>query len=124
MLEKSERAQLLEVARCSIASGLGGAGPERMPDGARSARLLEPRATFTTLTLQGKLRGCCGTIEPRRALVDDVWHNAWVSAFADPRFRPIAARELGALEISRSSRSPPAVKPSSLRPCNRALTVS
>jgi len=106
MLEKSERAQLLELARRSIASGLGRASPERMPQSAWPSRLLEPRATFTTLTLAGTLRGCCGTIEARRALVDDVWHNAWTSAFADPRFWPVAAAELAALEISISVLTP------------------
>jgi uncharacterized protein len=106
MLEKNERTRLLVVARCSIASGLGRVSPERMPEGAWPSRLLEPRATFTTLTLDGKLRGCCGTIEPRRPLVDDVWHNAWVSAFADPRFLPVAAGELVALEISISVLTP------------------
>lgn len=106
MLEGSERAQLLQVARCSIARGLGRTSPGLMPDAAWPSRLLEPRATFTTLTLGGELRGCCGTIEPQRPLVDDVWHNAWVSAFADPRFWPVAARELAALEISISVLTP------------------
>jgi len=106
MLEKSERARLLELARCSIESGLCRAGPGLTPDAAWPSRLLEPRATFTTLTLEGRLRGCCGTLEPRRPLVEDVWHNAWVSAFADPRFSPIAAGELATLEVSISVLTP------------------
>lgn len=68
--------------------------------------MLEPRATFTTLTISGELRGCCGTIEPQRPLVEDVWHSAWSSAFADPRFPPVSSRETERLEISISVLSP------------------
>jgi len=106
MFEATERAQLLELARCSIARGIGRHAPVSVPGRAWPPRLLEPRATFTTLTLGGQLRGCCGSIEPRRPLIDDVWHNAWTSAYADPRFEPLTAWELHALEITVSVLSP------------------
>jgi AmmeMemoRadiSam system protein A len=106
MLETSERARLLEFARLSIARGAGGRHPEPAPEDAWSPALLEPRATFTTLTLEGELRGCCGTIEPQRALVHDVWHNAWASAYADPRFWPVSATELASLAIAISVLTP------------------
>ena len=38
--------------------------------------LRSPGATFVTLRLDGELRGCIGSIEARRALGDDVAHNA------------------------------------------------
>jgi hypothetical protein len=100
MLEQSDRQRLLELARQSTARGLGRARPEPVPDGPWSVALREPRATFTTLTLGGALRGCRGAIEPHRALVEDVWHNAWASAYDDPRFPPVSADEVPRLEIS------------------------
>jgi len=106
MLELSDRARLLELARGSIARGSGGRQPGPTPEDAWSPALLEQRATFTTLTLEGELRGCCGTIEPQRALVEDVWHNAWASAYADPRFWPVSTTELGLLEIAISVLTP------------------
>jgi uncharacterized protein len=106
MLKNGERSQLLELARRSIDCGLGGIRPEPAPEEAWSPRLLEPQATFVTLTLDGELRGCCGTIEPERPLVYDVWQNAWVSAYADPRFYPLPATELGSLEIAISALTP------------------
>jgi len=68
--------------------------------------LLEPRATFTTLMRRGALRGCCGTIEARWALVQDVWHNAWVSAYEDPRFPPVSPNEVVELDIAISVLTP------------------
>lgn len=106
MLEQSDRRRLLELARQSTARGLGRARPEPLPDGPWPAALCELRATFTTLTLGGALRGCRGAIEPHRALVEDVWHNAWASAFDDPRFPPVSADEIPRLAISISVLSP------------------
>lgn len=87
----------------SLSAYPAGQGSHETRADAWPSRLLEPRAT---LTLEGKLRGCCGTIEPRRSLVDDVWHNAWVSAFADPRFWPVAAGEVAPLKVSISMLTP------------------
>jgi len=107
MLETTDRVRLLELARCSVAAGIGRQLPARPPQhAAASASLLEPCATFTTLKLEGELRGCCGTIEPRRPLIHDVWYNAWASAYLDPRFPPVSAAELAALSYTISVLSP------------------
>ena len=100
MLENGERSRLLELARGSIARGLSRGAMQVLSKGEWSSRLLAPRAAFTTLTLGGELRGCCGTIEPQRSLVEEVWRSAWLSAFADPRFPPVAAAELASLRIA------------------------
>jgi uncharacterized protein len=107
MLEKADRIRLLELARCSVAAGIGRRLPARPPEHATaSAPLLMPRATFTTLALEGELRGCCGTIEPLRPLLLDVWYNAWASAYVDARFPPVSAAELSALTFTISVLSP------------------
>jgi AmmeMemoRadiSam system protein A len=105
MLDETERSELLNLAERSIARGLYGPR-ESLPDRTWSPRLLERRATFTTLKIQGQLRGCCGSVDAQRALVEDVWRSAWNSAYADPRFWPVPHDELGLLEISISVLSP------------------
>jgi len=101
-LEPASRAALLRIAATSIETGLA-----RVTSGLPVARelpaqLSELRASFVTLTIGGTLRGCCGSLEPARALAHDVWRNARASAFNDPRFPPLAAAEWprAALEVS------------------------
>lgn len=55
--------------------------------------LAEQRATFVTLTLQGRLRGCIGSIIAHRPLIDDLIYNAQAAAFHDPRFPPLTQAE-------------------------------
>ena len=50
-------------------------------------------ASFVTLKQGQALRGCIGSLEARRALVEDVAANAVAAAFRDPRFPPLAAGE-------------------------------
>jgi hypothetical protein len=69
---------------------------------AQHPELLAPQATFATLTLNGELRGCIGTLEAYRPLVDDLIANAKAAAFEDPRFYPLSPEEFEntLLEIS------------------------
>ena len=82
-------AALLRLARAAIGEQLG----KPAPAGASQARLQEPGATFVTLTQQGQLRGCIGSLEAHRALLHDVRENALAAAFRDPRFSPLAVEE-------------------------------
>jgi AmmeMemoRadiSam system protein A len=105
-LDAADRRRLVDLARESIARGVGRGRPAPLPAGAWSASLCELRATFTTLTLGGELRGCRGTIDPCRPLAEDVWANAWASAYDDPRFPPVTVDEGPCLDISISVLSP------------------
>jgi len=89
---------LLAIAREAIAEGLGIA--RIVPRAADW--LARPAATFVTLRQQGELRGCIGSIDPRRALGEDVARNAQAAAFRDPRFGPLAVHEFEtvAVEVS------------------------
>jgi hypothetical protein len=71
---------LLKLARNEIASKLG--QPSEKP--VKAAWLQEPGASFVTLTRQGELRGCIGTLEAHRPLGVDVRENAVAAAFRDP----------------------------------------
>ena len=97
---------LSRVALESIESGLG-SGSSKTVDISISTRTLnEPRASFVTLKKQGTLRGCIGTLEAHRRLVDDVAANAFAAAFRDPRFDKLASGELDSLEIGISILGP------------------
>jgi hypothetical protein len=92
---------LIAVARQAIMSG---AWPEA---GEWSEPWLrEPGASFVTLKIEGALRGCIGSLEPRRALGDDVAHNGYAAAYRDPRFPPVSAGERSRLQVEVSVLSP------------------
>ena len=95
-------AVLLGLARGAIASGLG----HHMGLPASAPWLREPGACFVTLTVGGQLRGCIGSLEPRRSLLEDVRANAAAAAFRDPRFPPLTAEEFDATRIEVSLLSP------------------
>ncbi len=99
------KAILPQIARHSIELALRGLpfpADERMELVRRFPELAEQRATFVTLTIDGRLRGCIGSILPQRALIDDVIENARAAAFKDPRFPPLSAEEFPrvAIEVS------------------------
>jgi len=98
----AEQRALFEVARASIAYGLKQNTPlpvraEKYPESLRVKR-----ATFVTLRLHGKLRGCIGGFEADLPLVEDVADHAFAAAFCDPRFSPLTQEEFAdlGLEIS------------------------
>ena len=95
---------LLPLARATIARQLGLALTARED----APFLQEIGASFVTLKYQGRLRGCIGSLEARRALVDDVKHNARSAAFLDPRFRPVSLREFDQITVEVSLLSVPA----------------
>lgn len=99
---------LLPLARGSIAEALGRHYP--LPDH-DEPWLDEPGATFVTLTRDGALRGCIGSLEARRPLREDVRANALNAAFRDPRFPPLASREWPDIRVEVSLLAPPELLP-------------
>lgn len=89
---------LLPIARAAIARELG----EHRTVREEAEWLRAPGACFITLKLDGRLRGCIGTLRAHRALLDDIKANAVAAAFRDPRFKPLSTAEFAAttLEIS------------------------
>lgn len=69
--------------------------------------LQEQGASFVTLTQDGQLRGCIGSIIAHRPLLDDIIHNAKAAAFKDPRFMPLREEELERTKIEVSLLTPP-----------------
>ncbi len=95
---------LLPIARAAISQALYVPFHDADED---APWLLEPGACFVTLTQEGDLRGCIGTLEAHRALLDDVKNNALAAAFRDPRFSPLRAAELAHTRVEVSLLSAP-----------------
>lgn len=93
---------LLEVAQASISHGLENG--QAMPVDVRefAAELREPGASFVTLKIRRELRGCVGSPEAWRPLVEDVVANAYRAAFADNRFEPVSRGEWPDVDVSLS----------------------
>ena len=102
-------AALLGLARQSIAKHFGQSGAWQEPPPLQE--LAQPGATFVTLTQEGMLRGCIGSLQAHRPLADDVKANALAAAFHDPRFPPLAPEELARtrIEVSLLSAAQPFV---------------
>jgi AmmeMemoRadiSam system protein A len=103
---QQQRGILLDVAAASIRHGLERGRPLEVNVRDYDEDLREWRASFVTLNIHGRLRGCIGMLEAVRSLVADVAANAWAAAFRDPRFPPLREEEYGALEIHISVLNP------------------
>jgi AmmeMemoRadiSam system protein A len=101
-LENEKGSTLLKLARSEIASKLG----HDVSSPAQAGWLAEPGASFVTLTRQGELRGCIGTLEAHRPLGLDVRENAVAAAFRDPRFMPLTRVEFDEIRVEVSVLSP------------------
>ncbi len=91
--------ELLRLARGSIEYGIAHAEPLPINCDEMPRALTEPAATFTTLRLEGQLRGCCGGLEAVYPLAKDVVNSAFHAAFRDHRFGPVREDELGAIRL-------------------------
>ncbi len=114
-LDRSDGRVLVSIARASIAGSFG----IRISVQEDAAFLRRPGASFVTLKSENRLRGCIGSLEARRTLVEDVRENARAAAFRDPRFAPLAFDELSALKIEVSVLS--ALAPLAFRDQEHAL---
>jgi AmmeMemoRadiSam system protein A len=94
-----ERVQLLQMAHDAILSILE---ERELQTSVSSSHLSELRGAFTTLYLNGKLRGCVGYPTAILPLYRTVIETAQAAAFDDPRFAPVSLDEAGELKVSLS----------------------
>ena len=99
---RSRGQTLLPIARAAISTALH--RPLQAQEDA--AWLQQPGACFVTLTQQGQLRGCIGSLEARRSLLADVKANAVAAALHDPRFPSLTLAELADTQVELSLLSP------------------
>jgi len=93
---------LLGIARAAIEAKLFGAASTIDAPWLRQAG-----ATFVTLTRDGVLRGCIGSLQAERSLGIDVAENAIGAAFRDPRFPAMTAAEWPSVRLEVSLLSAP-----------------
>ncbi len=98
---------LLSLARASIKSSLESKEVDTNGLADEYPYLLEEGACFVTLSINGRLRGCIGSILARRPLLEDLLSNARAAAFNDPRFSPLSAEEFEQVKIEVSILTPP-----------------
>ena len=88
-------ALLVQLARAAVQRALGLPAPFFFS----APWLDQAAAVFVTLTRDGALRGCIGSLTAHRALALDVAENAAAAALRDLRFAPVNAQELPALKV-------------------------
>ncbi|MBI2896658.1 MAG: AmmeMemoRadiSam system protein A [Deltaproteobacteria bacterium] len=124
LVEPAQQRALLSVARRALAAHLGrGWGA---PDPYEThPELTRPSGAFVSLHRGHDLRGCIGTFESGRPLVETVRSMAVSAATRDPRFPPVGADELDDLtiEISVLGATRPA-QPSEVEVGRHGLCVS
>jgi uncharacterized protein len=103
----AHRCELLALARASIESALPRGELRPYAGAPLDEELMQPGSSFVTLHNNGELRGCCGSIDAPRPLAEDVWRNAWASAFSDYRFPHLTASEWPQIDLHISVLSPP-----------------
>jgi len=98
-LSDEEQRILRRLARQALEAAVHKLPMPQIDTNEMTSRLQELGASFVTLTIQGMLRGCVGTLEPYQSLADDVREHAVASGLQDYRFPPVRAEELNLIEI-------------------------
>ena len=104
MLSLDDGRAAVRWARASLATALGsgpGAPPVPLRDPPDAPVFQEPRGVFVTLKRHssGELRGCIGYPLPYLPLARGIARSAVAAATEDPRFPPVAGKELGRLTV-------------------------
>ena len=110
-LTEQQQKELLRLARQTIARGCQESLPPAIDHKNQPAVFLQQGACFVTLHKFGDLRGCIGSTEAYRPLIDDVVNNAFASAFRDHRFASVQEQELADLDIEISILTPKQLMP-------------
>ncbi|MBE6452788.1 MAG: AmmeMemoRadiSam system protein B [Alphaproteobacteria bacterium] len=62
--------------------------------------LFDKGASFVTLKIDNKLRGCIGSLLPSQAIATDIADNTYSAAMADERFSPLQQNELANIRFT------------------------
>ncbi|MEN8210565.1 MAG: AmmeMemoRadiSam system protein B [Thermodesulfobacteriota bacterium] len=100
---------LLRLARDTISQNLGLKSDKKIFNDLDTKPFKKEQATFVTLYLKGRLRGCIGSLEPKESIWESVKHNAVNAAFRDPRFSGLTREEFKNIKIEVSILTPPAI---------------
>jgi len=106
-LTSDEREFLLILARKSMTNAITGKSKSETDAALIPDTLKQKGASFVTLTIEGDLRGCIGTLEAFQPLYRDVQDHAVQAALEDYRFPPVTEEELPLISIEISRLTPP-----------------
>jgi AmmeMemoRadiSam system protein A len=101
-----EKAFLLGLARKTIEKAVNHESLPTWTDNDLTDALKQKGASFVTLTMNGDLRGCIGSLEAYQSLVEDVREHAKQAALEDYRFPPVTNAEIPGLHIEISRLTP------------------
>jgi len=121
-LSPVDRAALVGIARGAVRHHLRLGPAPPLPS---SGPLAVPRGAFVTLRVEGALRGCIGSFQPKGTLAGTVAAVAVSAASEDPRFPPVRAEEADELgyQVSALGACVPMRDPSELRIGQHGLLV-
>ncbi len=102
-----EELLLLKIAKDAIKSQFDNNNIDKEELLKKHPKLQEKGAVFVTLTIDGNLRGCVGSLIAHRTLLDDIIQNAKAAAFKDSRFTPLNKEEFEKIHIEISLLSSP-----------------
>lgn len=105
-LNNSEKSLLLNLAREAISDAIAGKPIKKIKLDEMPDALQEKGASFVTLTKNGALRGCIGTLTAYQPLALDVQEHAIAAATQDYRFQPVIPSELQDINIEVSYLTP------------------
>ena len=98
-LTTHDNERLLAIARRSIRQGFYTLEPLEVDLASLSDALLENAGSFVTLSQEGRLRGCIGTVDTKHPLAQSVSYAAYSAAYEDSRFSPLSDSEVDAVRI-------------------------
>jgi len=98
-LSAEEEQRLFRATGRRVAATVQMSRPERFEDALTDSADLPVYGAFVSLKREGKLRSCCGYLDPTVTLAEAVSHAADRAAKDDPRFPPIAVEELDYLDM-------------------------
>ncbi len=111
LLNRTEQILLLHIARQALDNAVHGKPLPEIDLVALPPSLQENGASFVTLTIADRLRGCIGTLEAYQPTAVDVQEHAVAAGLQDFRFPSVQPVELDQIEIEVSvlSRQEPLV---------------
>ncbi|MBW1821026.1 MAG: AmmeMemoRadiSam system protein A, partial [Deltaproteobacteria bacterium] len=94
---------LVKLAHKTIMEKLGKKIPSdkarQLSDALTDNCFKERRGTFVTLKIDGRLRGCIGSLTLNESILRGIRRNALNAAFRDPRFPPLTTDEFEHVDI-------------------------
>jgi len=106
-LSQADQKALLSIARQAIWAAVNHQSLPEIVLNEYSPTLSAQGASFVTLTINGQLRGCIGTLEAYQPLMLDVQEHAVAAATQDYRFLPVSPQEVPLIQIEISRLSAP-----------------